>query len=233
MKKRFKKVVVMVICFVMATAILSACNGNTGNTEDKPTSTTPTEKPTEVVTTEPTATEEPTVTEAPTTEPTTEPTTTVEQQTQDVIIPLFDAPYESEVRQVAPEQWNSNYEQTYACYFPLISTGNTVGDATIYQFADSNYAARETFTLSNGAGVTTEVAVYLCVRENGASTISFEANVSTDSIDFVPLFYNQTKQCLVGYSGYNTDNPGFREVYWDNVINITIPTDVDPALYGF
>ncbi len=218
MKKRFKKVVVMVICFVMATAILSACNGNTGNTEDKPTSTTPTEKPTEVVTTEPTATE---------------PTTTVEQQTQDVIIPLFDAPYESEVRQVAPEQWNLNYEQTYACYFPLISTGNTVGDATIYQFADSNYAARETFTLSNGAGATTEVAVYLCVRENGASAISFEANGSTDSIDFVPLFYNQTKQCLVGYSGYNTDNPGFREVYWDNVINFTIPTDVDPALYGF
>ena len=115
----------------------------------------------------------------------------------------------------------------------LISTGNTVGDATIYQFPNSNYAARETFTLSNGAGEKTEVAVCLCVREKGVSAVSFEANGSIDSIDFVPLFYNQTKQCLAGYSGYNTDNPGFREVYWDNVVNFTIPTDVDPALYGF
>ena len=221
-----KKALATLLCLVMAFGVLSGCSK--ANTDSKPTEDSAdssieestTEAPTEEPTTEPT--EQPT--ESVTTEPVAE---------EDVIIPLFDAPYESEVRQVAPEQWNSNYEQTYACYFPLISTGNTVGDATIYQFADSNYAARETFTLSNGAGATTEVAVYLCVRENGASTISFEANGSTDSIDFVPLFYNQTKQCLVGYSGYNTDNPGFREVYWDNVINITIPTDVDPALYGF
>lgn len=160
-------------------------------------------------------------------------TTESEEGNDDIIIPLFEAPYESEVRQVSPEQWSTNYEQTYALYFPLISTNRTVGDSTIYQFADSNYQARETFTLSNGASETTDLAVYLCVGSDGNSVISFEGNGASDAIDFVPLFYNQTKQCLAGYSGYSTGNPGFREVYWDDVIGITIPTDVDPANYGF
>lgn len=176
-------------------------------------------------------------TEAETTENTAEAEKTTEQK-EDTIIPLFEAPYIDDVKKVSPEKWSTDYKNTYALYYTLISTGRTTGDkdhpTTIYQLSDSNYQPRATFILSEPGSEPVEVSVYICVNEkNGSSVVSFEANGKTDAIDFVPLFYNQTKQCLVGYSGYATNNPGFREVYWSKTLNITVPTDVDPSVYGF
>ena len=90
----------------------------------------------------------------------------------------------------------------------------------------------ETIELSNIAGTTSaSVGVLLVVTNPGIVTTSFNTTEDSDSMDFVPLFYNATKHCFAGYYGYNTNNPSFREVYWD--AGLAVPVDVDPSLYGF
>ena len=98
---------------------------------------------------------------------------------------MFEATYIDDVKKVSPGKWSTDYKNTYALYYTLISTGRTTGDkdhpTTIYQLSDSNYQPRATFILSEPV----EVSVYICVNEkNGSSVVSFEANGKTDIIVF-------------------------------------------------
>lgn len=224
--KKMKKLVATLVCLVMAIATLSGCTGNTGN-NNKPT-TEPTEKPTtEVVTTEPTVTEE------TTTEPTTEPTTVEPTDTQsgDVIIPLYNYIYADQIRQMSPESVAGDFFNSIAPYMSVCEVQSSP-DATVYCLAIDS-VPHDTFELSNVAGTTSaSVGVLLVVSSEGIVATSFNTSTGeNDSLDFIPLFYNSTKKCLVGYSGYNTGNPGFREVYWDVVH--AVPVDVDQSLYSF
>ncbi len=223
--KKMKKIIATLVCLVVAIATLSGCTGNTGN-NNKPT-TEPTEKPTEVVTTEPTVTEE------PTTETTTEPTTVEPTDTQsgDVIIPLYDYIYADEIRQMSPESVASDFYNTIAPYM-VLGTVTEDSNMTVYRFTIDG-VPQTSFTLGNTGNNATEVEVYLCISTAGVSTTSFNTSTGNSSIDFIPLFYNQTKKCLVGYSGYNSGNPAFSEAYWDDVLRTSITVPVDSSLYGF
>ena len=156
-----------------------------------------------------------------------------EASQDDVIIPLYDYIYADQIKQMSPESVASDFYNTIAPYMLLGTLVYEDANTKVYQLVIDS-VSHPIFTLGNTGNDSTEVEVYLCLSPEGVSTTSFNTSTgASDSIDFIQLFYNETKKCLVGYSGYNTNNPGFREVYWDDVIGITIPTDVDPANYGF
>ena len=211
-----KKITALVLMSAVMVS-LCACDSSTAETEGSTAETTA-----EVTETELTeATEESTAEE------------TTEAQAEDVIIPLFDYVYTNDIKQMPPESVASDFYNTIAPYMPL-STVTEVADAnmTVYHFTIDG-VPHASFTLGDRGTASTELEVYLCVSNDGVSTTSFSTSTGgSDSIDFIPLFYNETKGCLVGYSMYNLNNPGFREVYWDSVINIAIPVDADPGEYG-
>ena len=222
--KKISKVVATIICLVMAIASLSACSTGTGTGNDKPTTAT-TEKPTEEVTV--------TTTEA-TTEVTTEPTTTVEptntQSGEDEIIYLFDYGFTSQIKNMDPSTIAGDFYSTIAPYMSVCEIQSSDA-ATVYCLAIDS-VPRDTFELSNIAGTTSaSVGVLLVVTNPGIVTTSFNTTEDSDSMDFVPLFYNATKHCFAGYYGYNTNNPSFREVYWD--AGLAVSVEVDKAEYGF
>ena len=218
--KKMKKIAATLLCIGVAISTLCACS-STGNGGEQPVEE-PTTKQTEAVTE---ATE--TTTEATTT--TTEETT--EAQAGDVIIYLYD--YWADVKNMPPEKVASDFYNTIAPYMPLSTvTEDADANMTVYRLTIDG-VPQASFILGNGGDSSTEVEVYLCISTAGASTTSFNTSTGNSSIDFIPLFYNQTKKCLVGYSGYNSSNPGFSEAYWDDVLRTSITVPVDPSLYGF
>ena len=218
--KKISKVVATIICLMMAIASLSACS--TGNSGDQPAEETTT-KQTEAVT------------EAPTTEETTEETTTTSEPTdtqsgEDEIIYLFDYGFTSQIKNMDPSTIAGDFYSTIAPYMSVCEIQSSDA-ATVYCLCVES-VPRDTFELSNIAGTTSaSVGVLLVVTNPGIVTTSFNTTEDSDSMDFVPLFYNATKHCFAGYYGYNTNNPSFREVYWD--AGLAVPVDVDPSLYGF
>ena len=61
------------------------------------------------------------------------------------------------------------------------------------------------------------------------------------NVDFIPLFYNQTKHCFVGYTYSDGDEagkfiayPGLYEIYYAPEANTWVREQVaDPSIYGF
>jgi len=215
------KIAAILLCLGMAISTLCACS-STGNGGDQPAEETTT-KQTEAVTEAPTTEE---ISESETTT-TVEPTDT---QTDDAIIPLYDYIYAEQIRQMSPESVAGDFFNSIAPYMSVCEVQSSP-DATVYCLAIDS-VPHDTFELSNVAGTASaSVGVLLVVSSEGIVATSFNTSTGeSDSLDFIPLFYNSTKKCLVGYSGYNTGNPGFREVYWDVVH--AVPVDVDPSLYG-
>jgi len=215
------KIAAILLCLGMAISTLCACS-STGNGGDQPAEETTT-KQTEAVTEAPTTEE---ISESETTT-TVEPTDT---QTDDAIIPLYDYIYADQIRQMSPESVAGDFFNSIAPYMSVCEVQSSP-DATVYCLAIDS-VPHDTFELSNVAGTASaSVGVLLVVSSEGIVGTSFNTSTGeSDSLDFIPLFYNSTKKCLVGYSGYNTGNPGFREVYWDVVH--AVPVDVDPSLYG-
>ena len=215
------KIAAILLCLGVAISTLCACS-STGNGGDQPVEEATT-KQTEAVT------------EAPTTEETTEETTTTSEptDTQDIIIPLCDYYiYTNEIKQLSPESVASDFYNSMAPYMLLSTvTEDANANMTVYRLVVDG-VPQASFTLGNTGNDSTEVEVYLCISTEGVSTTSFNTSTDNSSIDFIPLFYNETKKCLVGYSGYNSSNPGFSEAYWDNVLRTTITVPVDPSLYG-
>ena len=215
------KIAAILLCLGVAISTLCACS-STGNGGDQPAEETTT-KQTEAVTEAPTTEE---ISESETTT-TVEPTDT---QSGDVIIPLYDYIYADQIRQMSPESVASDFYNTIAPYM-VLGTVTEDSNMTVYRLTIDG-VPQTSFTLGNTGNNATEVEVYLCISTAGVSTTSFNTSTDNSSIDFIPLFYNETKKCLVGYSGYNSSNPGFSEAYWDNVLRTTITVPVDPSLYG-
>ena len=215
------KIAAILLCLGVAISTLCACS-STGNGVDQPAEETTT-KQTEAVT------------EAPTTEETTEETTTTSEPTdtqsgEDEIIYLFDYGFTSQIKNMDPSTIAGDFYSTIAPYMSVCEIQSSDA-ATVYCLCVES-VPRDTFELSNIAGTTSaSVGVLLVVTNPGIVTTSFNTTEDSDSMDFVPLFYNATKHCFAGYYGYNTNNPSFREVYWD--AGLAVPVDVDPSLYGF
>ena len=215
------KIATILLCLGVAISTLCACS-STGNGGDRPAEETTT-KQTEAVT------------EAPTTEETTEETTTTSEPTdtqsgEDEIIYLFDYGFTSQIKNMDPSTIAGDFYSTIAPYMSVCEIQSSDA-ATVYCLGVES-VPRDTFELSNIAGTTSaSVGVLLVVTNPGIVTTSFNTTEDSDSMDFVPLFYNATKHCFAGYYGYNTNNPSFREVYWD--AGLAVPVDVDPSLYGF
>lgn len=220
--KKMKKIAATLLCLGVAISTLCACS-STSNGGEQPVEETTT-KQTEAVTEAPTTEE---ISESETTT-TVEPTDT---QSGDVIIPLYDYIYADEIRQMSPESVASDFYNTIAPYM-VLGTVTEDSNMTVYRLTIDG-VPQTSFTLGNTGNNATEVEVYLCISTAGVSTTSFNTSTGNSSIDFIPLFYNQTKKCLVGYSGYNSGNPGFSEAYWDDVLRTSITVPVDSSLYGF
>jgi len=220
--KKMKKIAATLLCLGVAISTLCACS-STSNGGEQPVEETTT-KQTEAVTEAPTTEE---ISESETTT-TVEPTDT---QSGDVIISLYDYIYADEIRQMSPESVASDFYNTIAPYM-VLGTVTEDSNMTVYRLTIDG-VPQTSFTLGNTGNNATEVEVYLCISTAGVSTTSFNTSTGNSSIDFIPLFYNQTKKCLVGYSGYNSGNPAFSEAYWDDVLRTSITVPVDSSLYGF
>ena len=216
--KKMKKIVATILCLGVAISTLCSCS-STGNDGEQPA--------------EETTTKQTEATETTTEETTTTVEETTEAQAGDVIIYLFDYIWANDIKNMPPENVASDFYNTIAPYMPLSTvTEDADANMTVYRLTIDG-VPQASFILGNGGDSSTEVEVYLCISTAGASTTSFNTSTGNSSIDFIPLFYNQTKKCLVGYSGYNSSNPGFSEAYWDDVLRTSITVPVDPSLYGF
>lgn len=228
--KKMKKFVTTLVCLVVAIATLSACtttgNGNTKPTED-PKPTTTTAEPTQ----EPTATQEPT--QEPTESVTTEPST----PEGDVIVQLYE-PVGS-IQEINPSYLKSNFDTFYGAY--ELGLADIVEDGhTLYQLTFKGH----NFDVCTQSGEIYNIDIYFFANEYYNSTqiyIYINGVGSVMNVDFIPLFYNQTKHCFVGYTyssgeeanSYNAYD-GLYEMYYAPEANTWIRESVaDPSIYGF
>ena len=229
MKKIMKKMVVMVLSFVLATAVLSACsNGNEGNT--KPTEEVTQKPTTEVATTTPTeeVTQEPTQTPTESVEPTQVPT-------GENLVPLYYTGRESDFRQMTPDALYTFTNFAYY-YFPLSENGRTftTDESILY-----NLSYGSVFTIGAdpvfGEGYD-DCDIEICFFEHfeagydsNVVSMYYNVNGTESSIDFIPYYYNPTKHCLVGYYKKLVDGePQFvlSEVYYAPDTNRLSPCTV-------
>ncbi len=235
--KKMLRFVATFTCLIMAIATLSACTAGTGN--NKPTEEP--SKPTEVVTTTPTV--EPT--EEPTVEPTTEPTTTAEPTTEPAaqaeIIPLWNSmtvegaglTINQLLSDTPPANWfTSEFVSTIGRYWYWADTGRKVNGNTQYQLV---IPGEVNIVLSDPGteGVERSVEIYFLAASDNSVVTYFDAEGSTATTMFLPLYYNTGKKCLVGY-WVNSGATTLVECYWNTYSDSYICLDVeDPSLYGF
>lgn len=228
--KKMKKIAATILCLGMAISTLCACSSTEST---KPSTEDP--KPTEAVTTaEPTVTEEPAVESITESSVTDEPTTAA--STANDISPLWHFDEEEQVRQVDPESWFTDFNNTTFIYIPLLTTDRKIGESTLFQLADPYFNAR-TFVLKRDPEDVdgTSVEIYFLAGPDNSGAISIEINGESNVVSFMPLFYNQSKGCLAGYMRYSEGDVRFVELYWSSVLGKYMAYDdtFDPSLYGF
>ncbi|MBR3340956.1 MAG: hypothetical protein IKG30_04980 [Clostridiales bacterium] len=210
-----------------ATLLMTACSSKTGNDETENTDTKSTSAEETTVTTE------------------TEPE-------GDVIIPLYKPEFEDEIREVNPV--DLFYFEHFEHYFPISSVKEDENGRKMYQLEYGNTfdLTYDAFDLEFGYSLegidpmtTTSVEIYF--MQNISFQIVASADGNSDNMsNFVPLFYNQTKGCLAGYSvtaGANSTESVVRLVevqhgytqpltYSNDTNGTTIDVE-DPGEYGF
>lgn len=236
--KKMKKLVATLVCLVMAIATLSACTstGNTKPTEEptaKPTEVvSPTENPTDTPTQEPTVPTDPTDEVPVTTEP-----TTVESEGE--LIPLWNPVVEATgltIQQVFEQnpidQWfvPGSYDTTIGMYFQPTPTDRMVNGRELYQWRKPWNA--ETVTLiDTGTGNTVEAEFYFFKYDDGSSLSYIEAGGSSESLTFLPLWYDSGEHMLIGF----WKNAGVWNLVKLKLFNGSVdflPID-DTSVYGF
>ena len=222
------KIAAILLCLGVAINTLCACS-STGNGGDQPAEETTT-KQTEAVT------EAPTTEEISESETTTTAEPTVAPSGEDVIVPLWNT-YLTDletIKGISPDSWFYSASETVFTYFRTASTDMTYEGIPVFRLCDSEMNPRE-FILNGPPGDEGEstVEVYLLSMDNSTG-IRYKVNGTEYAETFIPLFYNETKQCLVGYYLRGTDNITFSEMYWSPVLNISMIFDVeDLSVYGF
>ena len=213
----------------IAIAMLSGCTGN-GNT--KPSTEEPTNKPTEVVTTvEPTSVE-PTV--EPTQEPTTEPTVTAEPTTEPVgneIIPLFMDRRTDEVKNASAEDFFI-YENLIYFFAPVVQVDDKAyGDYSLNRFEGSPYS----FVVrpqNPEATERTTLEIYFYKDNTGEVKMYYETdNDQSGTLTFMPLFYDQADQSLVGFYSNKKGVYTFVKLYYNPISDVFMTTEVNRADY--
>ena len=232
-----KKGLATLLCLVMTFGILSGCSK--ANTNSKP-NEDPVDSSIEESTTE-------APTEEPTTEPTEQPTesvTTEPQQTEGEIIPLFPDSSSDQIHQLGPLE--------FAQYSNFISLFNAYDSGKVYgTSSDDNVAAplyttdyvNRSFELgypqSNGTAITVTLYYVGPVPGMGLEDSHVFSNVYYEIeggetgtlVNFEPLYYNSTKQCLIAYMR-KAGEWSLYEIYWDGSYFTTQPIE-DLSLYGF
>lgn len=220
---KMKKALATLLCLVMTFSILSGCSK--ANTDSKPTedtTTSSTEESTTEETTEPTA--QPT--ESVTTEPVAE---------EDVIIPLYAAGVDASTMDPCEMYQTINFVSSYF----IQGTDRTTSDGgSVYRFSEV-----EVFQLHALPRMTDDTGVYDIVFYlydlNGYVSIYYESGDRQNYLPpCVPLWYNQTRGCLVAYSLEFEDGTltpsGYtlQEFYYDPYGQMIEPVDANPADYG-
>jgi hypothetical protein len=225
--KKMKKIIATLVCLVMAIATLSACTATTGNGNTKPTEDP---KPTTV---------EPT--QEPTTEPTQEPTESVTTEPStpegDVIIELFEPV--GNIRTEDPTYFMSNFDTFFGSY--ELSPADIVEDGhTLFQLTFKGH----NFDVSTRTGEIYNVDIYFYANEiynNTQIYLYINGEGRPLNVYFIPLFYNQTKKCFVGYAfdeageaGTFTVRDGLCEMYYyPSADGWVFDPVTDLSIYGF
>ena len=190
--KKMKKIAATILCLGVAISTLCACS-STSNGVDQPVEETTT-KQTEAVTeaTEP-STE---LAESETTEP--------ETTEGDVIIELFE-PVGS-IYEINPDYLKSNFDTFFGMYelglADIVADGHTLLQLT---FKGHN------FDICSQSGEIYNIDLYFYANEYYNTTQMYFYLNGQDgpvNVDFIPLFYNQTKHCFVGYTYSDGDEAG-------------------------
>lgn len=189
--------------FLTSTLLLTACSTSNAKKESEAT-TTASETTTEVTTT-------------------TESETTTTEPAEDVIKPLFKSSLTlDDIKKVAPEDL-SNYDKFCNEYFSVTKTSGKY----------CQIEGLETVTLSSSTDKNRKTDAQLFFFKAGADVANTGKFSGTDGtlhsqIPFIPLFYNETKGCLVGYRDamINAHKFTFVEKYTDMMV------EVSPSEYG-
>lgn len=225
-----KKGLATLLCLVMTFGILSGCNK--ANTDSKPTEDSVDTSIEESTTVGPT--------EEPTTESTEQPTESVTEPVGDVIIPLYYSGKESEIRQVNPADFY-DFSNFTMYFYPVTPAGRTLDNG--FELNTINYGTR--FVLSadpiSGQTGTYDVDIYFYCGDLDTMMymMYYEVGDTNGVLDsFIPMWYNETKGCLVGYNRLNEDGEisyVLYEVYYNPIRNNLSRSQVveDPSLYGF
>lgn len=189
-----------------ATLMLTACSNSA--TPSTTNSETTTETTTEITTT---------TTEATTTTTTT--TSTVPEE--DELIPLFKSNLSiDDIKKATPEDLH-NFDKFSSKFFSLKDSGKKKGKAKLYQIEGG-----ESFTIRSYSDKTQTIDVKLYFYKAGKD-VAVVAEHGNDTklksqSPFVPLFYNKTKRCLVGYRDFmiNKHQFTFCEKYITDTVQV-------------
>lgn len=234
--KKMMKIAAASLCLALAITTFSACssNGNTGNnTTPKPTDepTTTVEQPTTEVTQTPDVTEEPTVTTDP-------------QQTEGDIIPLFPAASNDQVHQLTAEELQQ--ASNFITLFNAVDTGKVYGTssddnraAPLYTTEFMNRSFEIGYQQPNGS--TVSVTFYFPGPIPGVGSedsyvydtiyYEIEGGESGTLVLIMPLYYNQSRQCLVAYRK-KAGVYSLCEIYFDGTAFSSQIVE-DTSIYGF
>ena len=228
--KRMKKVAVTLLCLGLAIGTLSACS--TGNGGEQPVEETTT-KQTEAVTEATEAT-----TEAPTT--TTEETT--EAPVEDEIIPLWNLLTVDDsgltinqlLSETPPVNWfQMEFMSSIGRYWGWLDTGRTINGGKLYQLEKPWNLSNIVLSDPMAENTDHNAEIYFLVTSDTTSETYFEIDGSTTTAQFLPLYYNTGKKCLVGY-WMNGGATTLVESYWAAEIGDFVHMSVeDPSVYGF
>lgn len=235
-----KKVLATLLCLVMTFGILSGCSKT--NTDSKPTEASVNSS------TEESATEEPTT--APTEQPTDSVTT--EQPGEEVIIPLFPEENREQIYQMDPMEL-LKFGQFYQMFNIHGSGKMDQGEGGI-ELLTNDYLNRSyevSNAPSNSSRTTHTITIYIKqsmnnqIVNNSDGPLTFTYYVDDVEVlssgRFIPLYYNETKQCFVGYWYTLNQSTGEAESYtfveWyyngESTPMVGVVDVADSSLYGF
>lgn len=228
--KKMMKIAAASLCLALSITTLSACS-STENTKPSTEDPKPTEAVTETTTEVTTTTTEATTTEESTTEP----------AVQAEIIPLWNSmtvegaglTINQLLSDTPPANWfTSEFISTIGRYWYWSDTGRKVNGNTQYQLV---IPGEVNIVLSDPGteGAERSVDIYFLAASDNSVATYFDAEGSTATTMFLPLYYNTGKKCLVGY-WVNAGATTLVECYWNTYSDSYICLDVeDPSLYGF
>ena len=235
-----KKVLATLLCLVMTFGILSGCSKT--NTDSKPTEASVNSS------TEESATEEPTT--APTEQPTESVTT--EQPGEEVIIPLFPEENRDQIYQMDPMAL-LKFDQFYQMFNIHGSGKMDQGEGGI-ELLTNDYLNRSyevSNAPSNSSRTTHSITIYIKqsmnnqIVNNSDGPLTFTYYVDDVEVlssgRFIPLYYNETKQCFVGYWYTLNQSTGEAESYtfveWyyngESTPMVGVVDVAGSSLYGF